>query len=477
MTGPADEAPPGPGGVSDGTAPDMSPRHLRTPSTDGTFILYTDGADSAHLSTISEAAEALAAAPPNPDAPPFLWIDMLQPTDEELAELAARFDLHPLAVEDAVEAHQRPKYERYGATDFMVLRPAAPLPRRQRSRPAIARVAVGAPDGTAQVGPAQAGPAQVGSASIRAAADAAEADAAPVRTDSGPPPIVVDADDAPDALDAPGAPGAPGTRAASGTPDASASPVAPGTPDIAEVVIGELHIFLGADFVIVIRHTPAIDIEAVRSAFENDPRFFEHAQFSALYRIMDRVVDDYDPLLVSLEDRADALEEQLFGTGPIPSQDMYRLSRELIELERAVSPLSPLMAAVSTVLEQHTVPSDLARGMRDVADHIHGATERIERLRQLLREIFTVNSTLISERQNEDMRRMNELSITQNEHMKKISAWAGILFFPSLVAGVYGMNFQHMPELHWLMGYPFALALMVVGCAIFYTIFKRVDWL
>lgn len=442
MSDPSDEVSPGPGAISDGSAPGGSPRRPGTaPATStapatgtapapGTFILYTDGADSTHLSTITEAAEALTAASANPDAPPFLWIDMLQPTDDELAELAARFELHPLAVEDAVEAHQRPKYEHYGSTDFMVLRPAAPRPGRRTARTATSR-----PDGAtpARTGPADPGPAESIPAD-RAPAEPIPADRAPAET-------------------------------------------GPNDGEITEVVIGELHIFLGADFIIVVRHTPAFDIDAVRSAFEDDTRFHDHAQFSALYRVMDRVVDDYDPLLVSLEDRADGLEEQLFGTGPIPSQRVYRLSRELIELERAVSPLSPLMAAVSTVLDQHTAPPDLARGLRDVADHIHGATERIERLRQLLREIFTVNSTLISERQNEDMRRMNELSITQNEHMKKISAWAGILFFPSLVAGIYGMNFQHMPELHWLMGYPFSLALMVAGCAIFYVIFKRVDWL
>ena len=111
MSDPSDEAPPGPGGMPGGSAPGEPPRRPDTASTSGTFVLYTDGEDSTHLSTITEAADALAAAPANPDAPPFLWIDMLRPTDAELAELAARFDLHPLAVEDAVEAHQRPKYE------------------------------------------------------------------------------------------------------------------------------------------------------------------------------------------------------------------------------------------------------------------------------------------------------------------------------------------------------------------------------
>ncbi|GAA4383209.1 magnesium and cobalt transport protein CorA [Brevibacterium pityocampae] len=437
MSDPSDEAPPGPGGMPGGSAPGESPRRPDTASTSGTFVLYTDGEDSTHLSTITEAADALAAAPANPDAPPFLWIDMLRPTDAELAELAARFDLHPLAVEDAVEAHQRPKYERYGSTDFMVLRPAAPRPGRRPEHSLLNRFA--------EAPAVDSGPAEPRSSAALTTAHAA--------------------------------PRAPHTPEAAEADAAGLDRTAPEEAEITEVVIGELHIFLGTDFIIVVRHTPAFDIDAVRTVFEDDPRFLDHAQFSALYRIMDRVVDDYDPLLISLEDRADGLEEQLFGTGPIPSQQVYRLSRELIELERAVSPLSPLMSAVSTVLEQHTAPPDLARGLRDVADHVHSATERIERLRQLLREIFTVNSTLISERQNEDMRRMNELSITQNEHMKKISAWAGILFFPSLVAGVYGMNFQHMPELHWLMGYPFSLAIMVAGCAIFYVIFKRVDWL
>ncbi|WP_180953306.1 magnesium and cobalt transport protein CorA [Brevibacterium ihuae] len=349
------------------------------------FALYAEGRVVANPSSIREAAQALAQAHSDPAAPPFLWADLLHPGPDELGELAECFDLHPLAVEDAVEAHQRPKYEHYGTTDFMVLRPVASPPPR---RPA-------------------------------------------------------------------GTPGDPGD----------------------ELALGELHLFLGASFIITVRRSTALDIAAVRDVFDDDPRFLEHAQFSALYRILDRVVDDYEPALRALEDDADVLEERLFGSGPIGSQEIYRLSRDLIELDRAINPLAAVMGAVFAAVERHTVPPDLARGLRDVADHVHTATDRIERLRSLLREIFTVNATLISERQNEDMRAMNELSIQQNDQMKKISAWAGILFFPSLVAGTYGMNFQHMPELHWLLGYPFALGLMLLGCVVLHRVFTRVGWL
>nr|WP_272902402.1 magnesium and cobalt transport protein CorA [Brevibacterium daeguense] len=310
----------------------------------------------------------------------------MRPSREDLAELAARFDLHPLAVEDAAEAHQRPKYEHYGTTDFVVLRPAEAAPTPSESD--VAR-----------------------------------------------------------------------------------------DPAIIDVRVGELHVFVGAAFVILVAHTDSVDLPAVRRAFERDPRFLEFPQLSALYRIMDEVVDGYEPLLSALEDYGDSLEERIFGTGPVPSRDVYYLSRELIELGRAVNPLGGLAASLHVSLDRHRPPEDLLRGMRDVTDHIHTAIERLERLRTVVREIFSVNATLIAERQNDDMRQLNELSIQQNEQMKKISAWAGIFFFPSLIAGAYGMNFKHMPELHWLLGYPFALGLMLSGSLLLYLVFKRVGWL
>ncbi|MYM20264.1 transporter [Brevibacterium sp. 5221] len=351
------------------------------------FVLYDGSTVAADMKSIDAAADAFDAAVAHPDSHAFLWIDLLQPSHEDLDELASRFGLHPLAVEDAIEAHQRPKFERYGATDFMVLRPAALTINK---RPA-------------------------------------------------------DGED-------------------------------PARPDFS-VEVGETHAFIGDRFLIVIRHSPQDDDAKVRAAFEADPRFAAFPQFSALYRVLDHVVDCYGPIIRMLEDFSDSLEEQIFTGTPARSKDVFQLSRGIIEVERAVSPLTDLMAALFAMLKEQGAPDELMRGMRDVADHVRASAEHLERLRSLLREIFTVNATMISERQNEDMRRMNELSIQQNEQMKKISAWAAMLFFPSLVAGTYGMNFEHMPELHWALGYPFAIALMVAGCAVLWRIFKKVGWL
>lgn len=349
-------------------------------------VLYLDARAVARPNTIRQAADSLQQPPFATSDAAFLWIDMLRPTHQDLCELAERFGLHPLAVEDAAEAHQRPKYQHYDVTDFMVLRPAESSSLGQES------------------------------------------------------------------------------------------PV-PATAGMVDVRLGELHVFIGSSFIISLAQTESVHLTSIRQRFERDPRFRDHPQLSALYRILDDVVDGYDPLLGALEDYADELEERIFGTGPVASQDVYSLSRELIELDRAISPLGGLATNLEASLERYDPPQELLRNVRHVAGHIRAATERMERLRHVAREIFGVNATLIAEQQNDDMRRMNELSIEQNEQMKKISAWAGVFFFPTLVAGAYGMNFRHMPELHWGWGYPLSLGLMLTGSLVLYLIFKRVGWL
>lgn len=349
-------------------------------------FLYAASQPATPLPSIASARTALDDARGGPEGSPFLWIELLRPTDDDLAELATHFDLPPLALEDAAEAHQRPKYEHYGTTDFMVLRPIE----------------------------------------------------------------------------------APRTRSGTDTQRA---------PAANDVLVGELHVFIGDVFIVVLSHTDSVDLHAARREFERDPRFFEVPPLSALYRVLDEVVDGYDPVLGALEDYADTLEERIFEAGPVPPRDVYHLSRELIELDRAVTPLRDILPALQTGLDRRTPPAELMRGMRDVADHVHSAIERLERLRTVAREIFTVNTTLITEQQNDDMRKMNRLSIQQNENMQKISAWAAIFFFPTLIAGIYGMNFTYMPEVHWAWGYPFALGLMIAGSIALYLAFKRVRWL
>lgn len=303
------------------------------------------------------------------------WIGLLHPGFEEIASVAREFGLHDLAIEDALEAHQRPKIERYGDTLFVVLRPARYV-------------------------------------------------------------------------------------------------------DPTEVVqLGELHVFLGPDFVITIRHSEVPDLRPVRARLERDPDLLSLGPEAVLYAIMDQVVDDYTPVLYGLSNDLDEIEGQVFAGETDVSRRIYQLGREVIEFQRAVQPLEGIFEALRTGFDKYNVDVELQRHLRDVEDHAVRVYERIDSFRQLLTNMLTVNAAVVGQRQNEEMRRMTETSLAQNEQVKKISAWAAILFAPTLVGTVYGMNFDHMPELHWLVGYPFALILMAAVSVTLYAVFKKAGWL
>jgi magnesium transporter len=196
-----------------------------------------------------------------------------------------------------------------------------------------------------------------------------------------------------------------------------------------------------------------------------------------LYAILDAVVDGYAPVVVGLENDIDEIETEVFGGDPKVSRRIYELSREVVEFQRAVQPLSGILAGLTAGFAKYQVEAELQRYLRDVADHVIQVNERVEGFRVLLRDILTVNATLVGQRQNEEMKILSEASNAQNEEVKKISAWAAILFAPTLVGTVYGMNFDHMPELHWTFGYPFALALMALVSIVLYGVFKRRNWI
>ncbi|MFP5072273.1 magnesium and cobalt transport protein CorA [Pseudonocardia nantongensis] len=307
----------------------------------------------------------------------FCWIGMLRPDESEIQDLAAEFELHSLAVEDTVNAHQRPKMERYGDTEFVVLRPAR----------------------------------------------------------------YVDRDEV--------------------------------------VQIGEVHLFLGPNFVITVRHAVEPELGAVRERLERDPELLSHGPMAVLYAVLDRVVDDYLPVLTGLQDDIDQIEEQVFRGDPAVSRRIYQLTREVIAFQRAVEPLQEIFLELRGRFAKSGEAPDveLRRAMRDVIDHATRVRERVEGFRDLLGNILTVNSTLVAQRQNEEMTRLSEAGYTQNEQMKRVSSWAAILFAPSLVAGIYGMNFDYMPELHWTLGYPMAFALMLVLAGVLFAAFKHNDWL
>jgi magnesium transporter len=250
--------------------------------------------------------------------------------------------------------------------------------------------------------------------------------------------------------------------------------------DPVEVVeIGEVHLFLGPDFVITVRHAEKPDLAQVRQRLEREPDLLDNGPYAVLYAVLDKIVDDYFPVLDGLQDDIDEIEVQVFGGDPGVSKRIYQLSREVIEFQRAVEPLADMFDNLREQLKEQAGEADLElrRALRDVADHSTRVLERIEAFRQLLANILQVNAALVGQRQNEEMARMTQAGFEQNEQVKRISSWAAILFAPTLIASIYGMNFDHMPELHWTLGYPFAVLLMFVLGLALYVVFKRRGWL
>ncbi|MGP3775014.1 magnesium and cobalt transport protein CorA [Streptomyces sp. SDT5-1] len=354
-------------------APERTTADEPAPQDQGSVVnaaLYRDGVRVATPETLTDTYRQLRERPRT-----MAWIGLARPSDSELKSLAAEFDLHGLAVEDALEAHQRPKLERYGETLFVVLRAARYL-------------------------------------------DASE-----------------------------------------------------------EVDFGELHVFVGPDFVITVRHGAAPDLSAVRSRMEATPDLLRLGPEAVLYAILDAVVDGYAPVVAGVQNDVDEIETEVFSGAPEVSRRIYELSREMVEFQRATRPLVGMLHALMAGFAKYGTDEELQRYLRDVADHVTHTSERVDSFRQALTDILTVNATLVTQQQNAEMRALAEAGFEQNEEIKKISSWAAILFAPTLVGTIYGMNFSHMPELSWHFGYPFAIALMGVVCVSLYVIFKRKDWL
>ena len=247
--------------------------------------------------------------------------------------------------------------------------------------------------------------------------------------------------------------------------------------ELEEVDFGELHVFVGPNFVVTVRHGQAPDLAATRDRMEHDPDLLRRGPEAILYAILDTVVDGYAPVIAGLQNDIDEIETQVFGGDPKVSRRIYELSREVIEFQRAARPLLQVLAGLAAGFDKYGTDEELRRYLGDVIDHATTAAERVDGFRQILADILTLNATLVSQAQNEEVRSLTEASYTQNEEIKKISAWAAILFAPTLIGTVYGMNFDHMPELHWLLGYPFALGLMLLVCVTLYLVFKRRQWL
>jgi magnesium transporter len=323
--------------------------------------IYRDGQRAAETLDFAAMAEACR------NGGGIAWIGLYRPTREEFADVTREFGLHELAVEDAVNAHQRAKLERYGDTLFCVLRPARYIDETET------------------------------------------------------------------------------------------------------VEFGEVHVFAGPRFVITVRHCKAPELGEVRRALEARPDVLRRGPVAILHAIMDRVVDDYGPVIAGVEHDIDEIEDEVFGVGlgADVSRRIYELTREVIAFQRAAK---PLVAMLGRLMAAPDVDDDERSYLRDVQDHALRLQEQADGFRELLQNILNANLTL-------ETKTLSEISLRQNEEVKKISAWAAILFAPSIVGTIYGMNFDRMPELQWQYGYPFALGLMAALAVALYLLFKRSHWI
>jgi magnesium transporter len=311
-------------------------------------------------------SDALAEARARGDS--FLWIGLYEPTEREFGLVTEEFGLHPLAVEDALKAHQRPKLDVYDDSLFVVLKPVTYEPEE----------------------------------------------------------------------------------------------------DI--VTAGELMVFLGDSFVVTVRHGEAAPLSGIRRRLEQQHDMLRHGPTGVLYAITDAVVDHYVEVAAELTADLEDLEAEVFsptgGSGSTASR-IYGFKRQIMEFRRATVPLAMPMARLSG-LGPGGEPVPFVREQsrpffRDVNDHLTRVNESVEGLDRLVSDILSAH--------------LAQMSVRQNDDMRKISAWAAMAAVPTMIAGIYGMNFQHMPELHWLWGYPAVIALMAVLEVVLYRVFKRRGWM
>ena len=229
-----------------------------------------------------------------------------------------------------------------------------------------------------------------------------------------------------------------------------------------EVSFGEILVFVGDGFIISVRHGD-FPLHEVRVQMERRSDLLAHGATAALYAIVDRVVDAYVPVEGELDADIREVEGEVFSPGRAnPAERIYRLNRTVLQLHQAVAPLRPVVDDLARGLHP-LVPQQMRPYFRDVDDHLQRVTASIREFRELLAQILSANSTQASFRQNEDVR--------------KISAWAAIIAVPTLISGIYGMNFDNMPELTWRVGYPLVLSLMAAVCLLLYWRFRRSGWL
>jgi len=230
-----------------------------------------------------------------------------------------------------------------------------------------------------------------------------------------------------------------------------------------KVEFSEVHVLVGKDFIVTVRYEEIPALEEVRRRLEGEPESLRQGPQPILREIMDQIVDDYEPVLEGLGTDIQEVEVEVFGgNADDVSQRIYELSRELVQFQRATSPLARSLERGGE-RNEHDIDPELRSYLRELHDRVLRVEEPTEGFRDMLSDILVVNLTLIG--------------VRQNDQTKKISAWAAILIVPTLITGIYGMNFDYMPELHWTLGYPLALALMVSISVGLYAVFRHVRWL
>ena len=234
-------------------------------------------------------------------------------------------------------------------------------------------------------------------------------------------------------------------------------------PTAAAVRVGEINVFVGARFVVTVRHGPGIDLDQVRTDLGHYTRMAGQGPAAVLYAICDRVVDGYADIADDLDASVDDVEQSVFSDERTrDAEAVYRLKRHIVSYRRAVRPLAGAMDRLAGGLVDG-VPTESAPYFRSIGDRLLRLSEQVEGLDDLLTSILSAH--------------LAQVGVQQNDDMRRISAWVAIAAVPTLLAGIYGMNFDHMPELHWTYGYPGVLVLMAVICTLLYRRLKRAGWL
>ncbi|MEU2118963.1 magnesium and cobalt transport protein CorA [Streptomyces sp. NPDC016459] len=321
--------------------------------------IYRDGRRTDGPADLSDALDQARTAG---DA--FLWVGLHEPTEAEFDHVTSEFALHPLAVEDALKAHQRPKLEVYDDSLFAVLKPIVYEPESDR------------------------------------------------------------------------------------------------------VSSGELMLFVGDSFVVTVRHGEGAPLAEVRRRLEADPELLKHGPTAVLYAVSDAIVDHYLDVAGELQVDLEELEADVFApTGGNPgntAERIYTAKRQVLEFRRASGPLAGPLARLTA----GSVPFVHERAQpffRDVNDHLLRSNEQVEGLDRLLSDVLSAH--------------LAQMGVRQNDDMRKISAWAAMAAVPTMVAGIYGMNFDHMPELRWVGSYPVVIAVMSGIVFMLYRLFKRRGWM